>query len=112
MAPDFFTLRPVVRYRVGDMMPKGRTGRGVCFVENIREEVVVDGRGESYILPSRLRVADCSICKRLVVRDRERAPLHIRRSIGYIGGWKKQFDDHSRPVCLKCWNATMTIQKS
>lgn len=76
-------------------------------MDNIREEVVVDGRGESYILPSRLRVADCGHCKRLVVRDRERVPLHVRRFLGYIGGWVRQHEDHSRPVCTKCWEASM-----
>lgn len=88
-------------------MSKGRKPDEGFVLENIREEVVVDGRGESYILPSRLRVADCSICKRLVTKDRDKVPVYIRKFIGYIGGWKRQYEEHFRPLCLRCWNASL-----
>lgn len=71
------------------------------------EMSVTDGAGNSYQLPPRLRVADCSVCKRLVVRDRERVPVEKRKFLRYIGGWKRQYDTHSRPVCTVCWEAQL-----
>lgn len=72
---------------------------------------VTDGAGISYRLPPRLRVADCSICKKLVVRDREKVPVEKRKFLNYIGGWKRQYENHIRPVCLRCWDAEMRGEK-
>lgn len=75
--------------------------------ELMGQMAVTDGRGHVYNLPPRLRVADCSVCRRLIVRDRERVPVHQRRLVGYIGGWRRQYENHSRPVCVKCWDAQL-----
>ena len=74
--------------------------------------VVTDGTGQSYVLPSRLRVADCSKCRKLVVRDRERVPVNLRRLLNYIGGWVRQYENHTRPVCIKCWAVLMRSNKA
>ena len=71
------------------------------------EMAVTDGTGQVYNLPPRLRVADCSKCKKLVVRDRERVPVHLRRFLNYIGGWVREHENHTRPVCIKCWAVLM-----
>ena len=74
--------------------------------EGFGMERVSDGKGAVYLLPSSLRVMDCSSCGRFCVRHKNGVPVAYRREVESFGGYTERVNGHQRPVCSPCWVLT------